>query len=248
MWSVKSLNTSDNLLQHEIKTCVATLNTCLDQFREMNEQTSEIDENISSLLNELIDQIEYSLQNESSQQTVNIPIDYDLFYELFNKKLTLNEFLSILDRLTDARSSKKSSKTGKEVLIDLLQLSEQIEQHRAKTITEPGFNTDKDKQSCQSINPPNSILPPSISMDASLFSPNDFSNLTQSTLFTTSIQHQTSTNGNKFADIGNFVAEAFHLMRIFPQKYFPRQNTNRESVRARNHLVNYFTSTYLYVF
>ncbi|CAF1318272.1 unnamed protein product [Adineta ricciae] len=217
MWSVKSLNTSDNLLQHEIKTCVETLNTCLDQFREMNEQTNEIDENISNLLNELIDQIEYSLQNESSQQTVDIAIDYDLFNELFNKKLTLNEFLSILDRLTDIRSSKKSSKTGKEVLSDLLQLSEQIEQHRAQSITEPGSNADKDKQSSQSTNLPNSILPPSISMDVSLFSPNDFSNLTQSTLFPTSIQHQTSTNGNKPADIGPFLRTIFSKLENMVQ-------------------------------
>ncbi|CAF1653681.1 unnamed protein product, partial [Adineta ricciae] len=217
MWSVKSLNTSDNLLQHEIRTCVETLNTCLDQFREMNEQTNEIDENISNLLNELIDQIEHSLQNESSQQTVDIPIDYDLFNELFNKKLSLNEFLSILDRLTDTRSSKKSSKTGKEVLIDLLQLSEQIEQHRAKTITEPGSNTNNDKQSTQSTNPSNSILLPSISMDVSLFSPNDFSNLTQSTLFTTSIQHQTSTNGNKPADIGPFLRTIFSKLENMVQ-------------------------------
>ncbi len=62
-WSIRSSNAPSIVnanIREEMKTCVETLNTCLNQFREMNEQfnTNEsnepLDENIVAFVNDLI--------------------------------------------------------------------------------------------------------------------------------------------------------------------------------------------------
>ncbi|CAF4605719.1 unnamed protein product, partial [Rotaria sp. Silwood2] len=78
-WSIHSSNNLSIVntnIRDEIKTCVETLNICLNQFRGMNEQLNnketqeEIDENVKILLNELIDEIE-NLSDKEEIQSLN---------------------------------------------------------------------------------------------------------------------------------------------------------------------------------
>jgi hypothetical protein len=103
-WSIRSSNPPSIVnanIREEIKTCVETLNTCLNQFREMNE---EPDENVKILLDELIAQIENT--PEESKDVSTISLDYNLLNDLFTKKLTFNEYLLLLDRLIDNNNLK----------------------------------------------------------------------------------------------------------------------------------------------
>jgi len=214
----------NTIIREEIKTCVETLNTCLNQFREMNEQINEeIDENVEILLNELIDQIEHSCEkqeiaNSNDLSTINsILLDYNLLNELFTKKLTFNEYLVLLDRLIDNNILKLSSKTGEELSNEILYLADEIEHYRTMITTDNNNDID---QNLLNINLDNqyhqqllsntqsnysviSFLQQSTSMDMSLLGTNDCSNQMQSTLFTSTIQQQqTTTAAGKMADVG----------------------------------------------
>jgi hypothetical protein len=210
-WSINSLNTPNIHIRDEIKTCVETLHTCLNHFREMNEQSNEtneeINENIQNLLNELIDQIENSTEKKQFNET-DLTLDYNLLNELFTKKLTISEYLTLLDRLIDNHYLTISSKTAEALSNEILLLAEQIEQYRTIILAD---HTDSDNQylpqilsNTQSNYSVISFLQQSISMDTSLLNTNDLSNQIQSTIFTTSIQQQTSTTATKTADIGMF--------------------------------------------
>jgi hypothetical protein len=178
----------------------------------MNEHSDEIDEDIRPLLNELIEQIENSIINEQSDptKTIDIPIDSDLLNELLTKKLTLPEYLTLLDRLIHNKYLKISSKTCEELSNEILLLAEDIEQYRATLLTNSSNNIDGDNQdqsqflpNTQSNHSVISFLQQSTSMDMSLLAINDVSNLTQSIILTTNNQ-QKSTSDEKPADIGRF--------------------------------------------
>ncbi|UJR16017.1 hypothetical protein I4U23_002931 [Adineta vaga] len=242
-WSIRSSNAPsiDNAgIRDEIKTCVETLNTCLNQFREMNEQINnqeieeEIDENVQILLNEMIDEIEKSLAkheifNTQDLLTINpVLLDYNLLNELFSKKLTLNEYLSVLDRLIDNNILKLSSRTGEELTNEITQLADEIDHYRTKISTD---NNNEMEQSLLTINLDNqyhqqlltntqsnysviSFLQQSTSMDISLLATNDYSSQMQSALFTSTFQQQQqqqSTTGAsaKMADVGPFLRTIF---------------------------------------
>jgi hypothetical protein len=186
----------------------------------MNQQSNEIDENIRNLLNELIDQVENSIERQPSNEieTIDPSLDYNLLNELFTKKLAFNEYLTLLDRLVDNNILKVSSKTGDDLLNEIVLLAEQIEQYRIITSTDHGNNIDADKSyhsqflsTAQSNYSFISFLQQSTSMDMSLLTPNDLSNQIQSTIFTTSIQQQQQTSiiGGKLADIGMFILDLF---------------------------------------
>jgi hypothetical protein len=214
----------NTIIREEIKTCVETLNTCLNQFREMNEQINEeIDENVEILLNELIDQIEHScekeeISNSNDLSTINsILLDYNLLNELFTKKLTFNEYLVLLDRLIDNNILKLSSKTGEELSNEILYLADEIEHYRTMITTDNNndidqnlLNVNLDNQyhqqllsNTQSNYSVISFLQQSTSMDMSLLGTNDCSNQMQSTLFTSTIQQQqTTAAAGKMADVG----------------------------------------------
>ncbi|CAF1111726.1 unnamed protein product [Rotaria sordida] len=219
-WSINSSNIPNPHIRDEIKTCVETINNCLNNFREMNEQTNEnINEDIQNLLNELIDQIENS--NEKQQineiELNNIILDYNLLNELFSKKLTFHEYLTLLDQLIDNKYIKISTKTGEDLSNEILLLGEQIEQYRTIIITDYNHNIDLDNQyhlqlltNTQSNYSFMSFLQQSTSMDISILGINDLSNQMQSNLFTTSLQQQQSTTTNgKPADIGPFLRTIF---------------------------------------
>jgi len=218
----------NTIIREEIKTCVETLNTCLNQFREMNEQINEeIDENVEILLNELIDQIEHSCEkeeiaNSNDLSTINsILLDYNLLNELFTKKLAFNEYLLLLDRLIDNNILKLSSKTGEELSNEILYLAEEIEHYRTMITTDN--NNDMD-QNLLNVNLDNqyhqqllsntqsnysviSFLQQSTSMDMSLLiNTNEISNQIQSTFLTSTIQQTTTTTGGKMADVGKIIS------------------------------------------
>jgi len=179
----------------------------------MNLQSNEIDENIRNLLNELIDQVENSIERKPSNEieTIDPLLDYNLLNELFTKKLAFNEYLTLLDRLVDNNILKVSSETGDELLNEIVLLAEQ---YRTIIITDQGNNIDADKsyhsQFLSTAQSNYSFLQQSTSMDMSLLTPNDLSNQIQSTIFTTSIyQQQTSIIGGKLADIGMFIVDLF---------------------------------------
>jgi len=208
-------------IRDEMKTCVETLNTCLNQFREMNEQLNlnEIDENIVNCLNELIDQIENFSEKEEIENSKNfskinsILLDYNLLNELFTKKLTFNEYLLLLDRLIDNNILKFSSKTGEELSNEILFLADEIEHYKTiittDNINDIDLNINLDNQyhqqllsNTQSNYSVISFLQQSTSMDISQLTPNDLSNQIQSTLFSSTIQQTTSTTGGKMSDVG----------------------------------------------
>ena len=165
-WSVRSSNTAAILntnIRDEIKTCVETLHTCLDQFREMNEQYAQtkndesetneiIDESIVQLMSDLIDRVE-SAPAEDQQETskdltdlsalTNILLDYNLLNELFTKKLTFQEYLVLLDRLIDNNILQLSSKTADELSTEILSLAEDIEHYRTMINTDQHHDLDQ---------------------------------------------------------------------------------------------------------
>jgi hypothetical protein len=216
-WSIRSSNPPSIVnanIREEIKTCVETLNTCLNQFREMNE---EPDENVKILLDELIAQIENT--PEESKDVSTISLDYNLLNDLFTKKLTFNEYLLLLDRLIDNNNLKFSSKTGEEVSNEIVFLADEIEHYRTT------INTDNLDQNFLNVNLDNqyhqqllsntqsnysviSFLQQSTSMEMSLLTTNEFTNQMQSTLFTST---QTTTGG-KTADVGPFLRTIFNKL------------------------------------
>ncbi|CAF0775029.1 unnamed protein product [Rotaria sordida] len=240
-WSLHSSNNQSTIntnIRDEIKTCVETLNLCLNQFRDMNEQLNnkeiqeeKIDENIKILLNELIDQIENisdndkdEIQNLKDLSTINsISLDYNLLNEFFTKKLTFNEYLILLDRLIDNNILKLSTKTAEELSNEILYLADDIEYY--KTMIKIDNNNDID-QNLLNINLDNqyhqqllsntqsnysviSFLQQSTSMDISLLGTNDMSNQIQSTLITSTVQQQTTTPAGKMSDVGPFLRTIF---------------------------------------
>lgn len=228
-WSLNSSNTVSIVntnIRDEIKTCVETLNTCLNQVRGMNEQLNnneienEINEDVKNLLNELIDKVD-SLSNVEANQFSNdlsiISLDNNLLNDLFTKKLTFSEYLNLLDRLIDNNLLKLSMKTGEELSTEILQLADEIEHY--KVMMKADNNTDIDPNvlnnnnldtqypqqflsNAQSNYSVISFLPQSTSMDISLLVANDLSNPTQSTLITSTIQQQTTTPTGKMSDVG----------------------------------------------
>ncbi|CAF4004111.1 unnamed protein product [Rotaria magnacalcarata] len=221
--SVNSSNTPNVHIRDEIKTCVETLHSCLSHFREMNEQSNEIDENIDddikNLVNDLLDQVNTSIEKFQFDEvdSINIQLDFNLLNELLTKKLTFQEYLIVLDRLIDSKYLTKSTKTSDELSNEILLLAEQIQQYRTIIITENNHNTDVDNQyssqfiiNAQSNYSVMSFLQQSTSMDMSLLAINDLSNQIQSNIFTSSIQpQQTSINNGKPADIGPFLRTIF---------------------------------------
>ena len=211
-WSVRSSIVNSNI-REEMKNCVEVLNTCLNQFREMNEQIhshDDIEENVMICLNEIIDQI---IEHEPSSDNSTIALDSNLLNELLTKKLTFNEYLFILDRLIDNNILHLSSKTGEELSSEILYLADEIERYKTMINTENLdqnlFNINLDNQyhqqllsNTQSNYSVISFLQQSTSMDMSLLVTNEMSNQLQSTLFTSTIQQSSTTNGGKSADVG----------------------------------------------
>lgn len=217
-WSLQSFATSNNRIRDEIKTCVATLHSCLNQFREMNEQPDDTEAIVSSLLTALLDRIvqaDIAEPVESDEAVVEATFDPNLLAELFNKKLTLNEFLALLDQLIATQSLKNSKPTGDELFDDLLRLAELIERHRSSM--DVSDSTGSAFQKClhhpletQSSDTPTPVLATSISMDMSVFAGSDLSNPNQSVMFASSMPLQSSLLGGKPADIGTCVT---HTLR-----------------------------------
>jgi len=216
-WSIRSSIINNNI-REEMKNCVETLNTCLNQFREMNEQINSnevIDDDVVRCLNELIDRIEKEPSENSS-----ISLDSNLLNELLTKKLTFNEYLFLLDRLIDNNILNLTSKTGEELSNEILYLADEIEHYKTM------INTENLDQNFLSVNLDNqyhqqllcntqsnysviSFLQQSTSMDMSLLMNNDISNQIQSTLFTSTMQQTSATNGGKMADVGPFLRTIF---------------------------------------
>ncbi len=216
-WSIRSSIINNNI-REEMKNCVETLNTCLNQFREMNEQINSnevIDDDVVRCLNELIDRIEKEPSENSS-----ISLDSNLLNELLTKKLTFNEYLFLLDRLIDNNILNLTSKTGEELSNEILYLADEIEHYKTM------INTENLDQNFLSVNLDNqyhqqllcntqsnysviSFLQQSTSMDMSLLMNNDISNQIQSTLFTSTMQQTSATNGGKMADLGPFLRTIF---------------------------------------
>lgn len=218
-WSTNSVTAPNSFLGNEIKTCVETLHTCLNQFRQMNEQPQEtsepIDPSIENLLNDLIDQIETNQTNPN--ESTDFVIDFDLFNELFAKKLTLTEYLTLLDRLIDKQHLKRSLKTAEEVSNEILSLAEEIEQSRSIDLPESHSNEQHlDHQFMpytQSSTSVISFLQQSTTMDISILALNDFSNQIQSTISTLNTQQQQQ----QPADIGK------HFSKELPRKSLQRK-------------------------
>jgi hypothetical protein len=211
-----------------MKTCVETLNVCLNKFREMNEELNEqIDENVFICLNELIDKIENNFEKEENEpikdfsKINSILLDYNLLNELFTKKLTFNEYLLLLDRLIDNNILKNSPKTGEELSNEILFLADEIEHYKTminNDIDQNLLNINLDNQyhqqllsNTQSNYSVISFLQQSTSMDMSLLNTNEISNQIQSTFFTSTIQQTTTTNGGKMSDVGTEIS--FYLLR-----------------------------------
>ena len=233
-WSIRSSNAPsavNAVISDEIKTCVDTLHTCLNQFREMNEQLNsnempvETNEDIEVLLNELIEQIANVSQRDESLNTNDLStinsilLDYNLLNDLFTKKLTLSEYLLLLDRLIDNNVLRLSSKTGEELTNEIVHLADEIDHYRTKITTEGNDGMD---QSLLNMNLDNqyhqqllsntqsnysvvSFLQQSTSMEMSLLAANEYASQVQSTLFTSTVQQQqTGGNAAKMADVGTY--------------------------------------------
>lgn len=228
-WSVRSAglpSTTNVNIRDEIKTCVETLNSCLTQFREMNEQfhqnqTEIIDEDVRKTIDDMLDQIEnVSVVIEISNATKHddVLLDSNLLNELITKKLNLQEYLSLLDRLIDNKILQLSSKSADELSSEIISLAEEIEHYRMM-INNSEHTSDVEQHFFQrSLDNPYhnpflantqsnysvlSFLQTSTSMDMSLLATNDLSSQIQSTLFTSTIQQQqNSANGGKPADLG----------------------------------------------
>lgn len=199
--SIQSSNMVSTSIRDDIKICVDSIHHCLNDIRAMNEP---IDESIQQLLNELIDQIENSMEKNSFEeiQSIDVPLDYQLLNDLFIKKLTFPEYLSLLDRLIDNKYLSNSCKSADEISNEIFLLAENIEQYRTSILLE---HTEIDPQesslflaNAQSNHSVISFLQNSTSMEMSLFTSNDFPN--QLSIITQ--QQTTSTLGGKSADIG----------------------------------------------
>ena len=189
-------------IRDEIKTCVETLHSCLDQFREMNGEIDHhaseepIDDEIATLLNELIDQVEnkVSHQDEESIES-DLPLDYDLLNEFWKKKFTFQEYLTLLDQLFQNHRVKSSCKTGEELSNEILRFTEQNRVNPLILIDQS--NLDANSIYSLSSSPSNysflPLLPRSTSMDISFLATNELSNPTQSYV---------PSSNEKSADIG----------------------------------------------
>ena len=224
-WSVRSSNTPslvNGTIRDEIKTCVDTLHSCLHQFREMNEQFSqeqvEIEQSVQQLISDLLDRLETPeiVEEEEEEVPPESPLlDYNLLNELLTKKLSLHEYLVLLDRLVDKNVLHVSSKSAEDLSKEIVLLAEEIEHYRMLLSSEPSldleasiFHRTFDNQyqqqflaNTQSNYSVLSFLQQSSSMDMSLLGTADFSSQMQSTLFTSTVQQSTS-NGGKVADVG----------------------------------------------
>ena len=242
-WSVRSSNTPSLVnatIRDEIKTCVDNLHSCLHQFREMNEhftQTQleidlEIDQSVQQLISDLLDRVETPviIEEPESEQQLTTPehpsLDYNLLNELLTKKLSLHEYLVLLDRLVDNNILHLSSKTAEDLSNEIVLLADEIEHYRTMITSEQSLDLDQnifhrtfDNQyhqqflaNTQSNYSVLSFLQQSSSMDMSLFVTADFSSQMQSTLFTSTVQQQqqSSSNGGKAADVGQW--EECHSM------------------------------------
>ena len=224
-WSTHSSNvlpTTNKTIRDEIKTYVDTLNTCLNQFRDMNEeinndnQHEEIDDNVQMLLNELIQQIENeNILNSVEQSSINvIQLDFNLLNELFTKKLTFNEYLFLLDRLIDNNILEHESKTGEELSHEILILANEIEHYKTivttnhNDIDQNSLNSNLYHQGLLSNTQSNysiiSFLQQSTSMDMSLLSTNDFSSQLQANLIASTAPQPIITSAEKKADVGMY--------------------------------------------
>lgn len=213
-WSIRS-SVVNNYIREEMRDCVETLNSCLNQFRQMNEQIElkheeeeKIDEDVRTCLNELLDRIE-----QEPEETSNHPLDFNLLNELLTKKLTFNEYLSLLDRLIDNNILTLSSKSGEDLSNEIVSLADEIEHYKTmitsenvdQTISNLNFDNQYHQQllsNTQSNYSVISFLQQSTSMEMSLLTTNEMSNQMQSTLFTSTIQQASATNGGKAADLG----------------------------------------------
>lgn len=148
-WSVRSSNGPSLIataIRDEIKTCVETLNSCLNHFRQMNEEFEqnqneieeemEIDDDVREVIDHLLDQIE-TMPNESAvtpSLTISIypPISLDstLLNELLTKKLNLHEYLVLLDRLVDNNIIQLSEKSAEDLSNEIVSLADEIEHYR----------------------------------------------------------------------------------------------------------------------
>ena len=191
-------------IRDEIKNCVETLHSCLDQFREMNGEIDHhaseepIDEEIATLLNNLIDQVENKANHRDEEEESiesDLPLDYDLLNEFWKKKFTFQEYLTLLDQLFQNRRVKSLCKTGEELSNEILRLTEQNRVNPSIVIDQS--NLDANPIYSLSSSPSNySFLPPlprSTSMDISFLATNELSNPTQSYV---------PSSNEKSADIG----------------------------------------------
>ena len=173
----------------------------------------EIDEDVRDLLNELIENLPEEIENPKDFS--KILLDYNLLNELFTKKLTLNEYLLLLDRLIDNNILKLSSKTGEDLSNEIVYLADEIEHYRTM------ISTDNHDQNLLNINLDNqyhhhllsntqsnysviSFLQQSTSMEMSLLGTNEFTSQIQSTIITST---QT-----KSADVGPFLRTIFNKL------------------------------------
>ncbi|CAF4129531.1 unnamed protein product, partial [Rotaria magnacalcarata] len=272
-WSVHSSNTVSVVntnIRDEIKTCIETLNTCLNQFRGMNGQLNnndvqdEIDEDVTIVLNELIDQIE-NVSDKSESQCSNdlstvdsISLDYNLLNELFTKKLTFNEYLNLLDHLIDNKILNFSSKSGEELSNDILHLADEIEHYKTMIKTD---NNNEIDQNFLSINLDNqyhqqwlsntqsnysviSFLQQSTSMDMSLLVTNDFSSQIQSTLITSTVQQQTTTPAGKRADVERS-SKRSRILDFFRGRGRPAMPTDKNSNDHQPSYISFIDKTSL---
>ena len=208
--SIQSSNMVSTSIRDDIKTCVDSIHHCLNDIRAMNESSEPVDESIEQLLHELIDQIESSAEKNSSDEmnSIDIPLDYNLLNDLFIKKITFAEYLSLLDRLIDNKYLQNSRKSAEEISNEISSLAENIEQYRTLILIDHSECSDLDQQesflflpNAQSNHSVISFLQQSTSMEMSLFTSNDFPN--QLSIITQ--QQTTSTLGGKSADIGRTV-------------------------------------------
>ena len=201
-WSIRSSAMNTNI-RDEMQTCVQTLNSCLDQFRNMNEQLiveENLDEIVHECLNELIEQI--------PEQSKSISIDMNLLNELLTKKLSFNEYLYLLDRIIDNNILNSSTKSAEQLSNEISHLGQEIEQYKI-FLSRETFDSNEFTQHTQFlVNTQSnysviSFLQQSTSMDISQFVPNEHTSQMQSTILTSTHQSKTA------ADIGPFLRTIF---------------------------------------
>lgn len=220
-WSVRSSNGTSNVatnIREEIQNCVETLNSCLNHFREMNDEIvqnqNDFDEilqrDVRNVLNEILEQIETKPNEEKAieiSRTIStfspIHLDSNLLNELLTKKLNLHEYLTLLDRLVDDNILQLSSKSAEDLSNEIVFLAEEIEHYRTLIQNETStdfvdpnflhrnFETQFHQQflsNTQSNYSVLSFLQQSTSMDMSLLIPNDLTNPIQQSFITSTVQ------------------------------------------------------------